>query len=817
MFNRFASSTNTANSAFGIGGASNSPFGSFGNVSAAAPPPGAPSAPYSVTNEVENGITIKLLSISAMPAYRHLSPEEIRVEDYLKGRKGPSAFPGAKPIGSSFSSPFSSASTATTHPLQQPTSSGFGSFNSGFGGQSSTVNPSSTFGGFSGNTSFAPQSGSVFSSTPNSSFGSSSFNTPLAPSQVPNSLFGAPLPSQQQQQSSAFGGSSSPAPFGTSSTNTLFGASKPSAPSFGGSFPGSSSSPSSAFGGQTTGAFGTTPSSMPSGSSGFLNPQSQTSAFGGQTSLFPSSSAGSSSLFPSSGAATNAGFGGFNSTAQPPQQQQAPSTGFFGSSSPANPLQSGGLFSASSAPPTAANTSFFGQSQSQAQPQQPQSTSLFGTPSTASTTNANSSSLFRPTTASTGSSFNFGASATTPLPPATSTGGSLFGGVSSSTPSSTIGGGLASSSLFNRPTNSLINNNNTITSSTTPLTTNTTSSMFPSTSSLFGGQSQPQQPQQNQFSQLSQLSAPSNSQFSLNQPSQPQSSNFPNVAAGSLSLAPPLPPIFTKTEPSTTTSSSAVKQAPSGPPKSPVKFTPRTSFRIKPRESYNLTAPIPLNFGIDSAANMNSNTTTATLIPRKLAGVTPNIKKLVIPDFNDSSFEEPSIVKNNENKSGQTNFNSSASPDNQNILTSSLSFGQQYTFPPVKILKSLSPLELKTVKNFVVGQKGVGEIRFLVPVDLSAVDLDAIFGHLVEFCEGEAVLYPDPNIPKPGPGEGLNLPAQVRLERIWTLSRASRDPIIDPQNEKVILFTQKLRETEGTNFVSYDPANGTWIFTVDHF
>ncbi len=61
------------------------------------------------------------------------------------------------------------------------------------------------------------------------------------------------------------------------------------------------------------------------------------------------------------------------------------------------------------------------------------------------------------------------------------------------------------------------------------------------------------------------------------------------------------------------------------------------------------------------------------------------------------------------------------------------------------------------------------------------------------------------------------MPAEVRLERIWTFSRGSRESIIDSTSEKVQLFIEKLKETEGTKFVSYDAGTGTWTFTVGKF
>ena len=87
----------------------NNPFGGAAPVSSMSL--ANPSTPYAITNELENGVTVKLLSISAMPAYRHLSQDEIRVDDYLKGRKGPSGFPGSQ--SGAFSQSFSTAATST--------------------------------------------------------------------------------------------------------------------------------------------------------------------------------------------------------------------------------------------------------------------------------------------------------------------------------------------------------------------------------------------------------------------------------------------------------------------------------------------------------------------------------------------------------------------------------------------------------------------------------------------------------------------------------------------------------------------------------
>lgn len=823
MFNRFSSTTPQptqpgATSFFGATPTtqSTSPFGgSFGSQPPAALPPSsaAPSTPYTFTNEIENGVTIKLLSISAMPAYRHLSQEEIRVDDYAKGRKGPSSFPGSQP--GSFSTPFSSTANATANrsifsSTTTPSTGAFGS--SAFGGSSA-----------------APSSGSGF-------FGSSAFGSTAAPSTASPSTSGFGSFGSAPQTGTAFGSS----PFASSTGNLGgfgssaggFGSSAPSttrttgfgSSAFGASTPATTTPNTSGFGSSaygsfgstaqptsTTGLFGSSSNSTPSTSAGLFGQapqnqqqQPQQTGFGGfgqqqqqppSTGLFgakPATAPTTTGLFGST-TTNSTGFGGFGQPQTPQTQQPQQQTGFTGFGQPQQQTQPafGGIFGSSSttsAPSstTGTGTGLFGSTTTTTSPstgslfgqpaQQQSTTGLFGSSSSGGLfgqqpQQQQASSLFRPAaptqpTAQPSSQFAFGSSApsaTTPLPANTST--SLFG------TSGGLGGGMTSSStLFNRPT-----------------TTTTGNTGF------FG-------------TPPSVSTAPVTPALNL-----PMVAPAP-IASGSLSLAPPLPPMYSK--PSSQEISASNTATSVTAPKSPVKFTPRTSFRIKPRESYGLTTPIPINFGTGP-----SSTGSTVLVPRKMIGNSvPNIKKLVIPDFNES-HEVPVAVPSAQVSyiTPSTPSSSFATTNTGNILTDSMSFGQQYTFPPIKILKTLSAQERKEIKNFVIGQKGIGEIRFLVPVDLSEINVESIFGHLIEFCEGEAVLYPDPSIPKPEPGQGLNLPAQVRLERIWTMSRGSRDPIVDPENEKVILFTQKLKETEGTNFISYNPSTGTWTFTVDHF
>lgn len=229
--------------------------------------------------------------------------------------------------------------------------------------------------------------------------------------------------------------------------------------------------------------------------------------------------------------------------------------------------------------------------------------------------------------------------------------------------------------------------------------------------------------------------------------------------------------------------------------------------------------PIPLNLTAAPGSSLNaaypaySAHPSGALVPRRTPDA-PSLKKLVLTrpeDYSSASVVPPVAVSRGRPSAPDLSVPVST------LLTSSMSFGQLYMFPAEETLHAMAPADRRAVRNFIIGQKGVAQIRFLEPVNLADIDIDRIFGHLVQFSDGEAALYPDPTIPKPPPGHGLNVSAEVRIERVWTLSRGSREPILDPASEKVLLFTEKLRATAGTQFVSYDPGSGTWVFTVAHF
>ncbi|KDN42866.1 hypothetical protein K437DRAFT_257715 [Tilletiaria anomala UBC 951] len=156
-----------------------------------------------------------------------------------------------------------------------------------------------------------------------------------------------------------------------------------------------------------------------------------------------------------------------------------------------------------------------------------------------------------------------------------------------------------------------------------------------------------------------------------------------------------------------------------------------------------------------------------------------------------------------------------------------------YTLPALSEMRTWPFNELAAVKDFIVGRKGFGEIRFLKPVDLTTVpDLVDIPGGIVQLRRKECYVYPEPEDcsgdidgmrrgfrppEKMPPGEGLNRPAIISLQGCWALDKSTRAPIKDPAHPRYKQHLAKLKNREDADFVSFEAEQGTWTFRVEHF
>lgn len=126
-----------------------------------------------------------------------------------------------------------------------------------------------------------------------------------------------------------------------------------------------------------------------------------------------------------------------------------------------------------------------------------------------------------------------------------------------------------------------------------------------------------------------------------------------------------------------------------------------------------------------------------------------------------------------------------------------------YTVPSINQLQCLSDEDLNAVSHFVVGRQDVGEIAFLLPIDLTNIDLDKI----VQIEKGKIVVYP-PGTSKPAPGFGLNQPALLRFNKIRNTKLSS------------IEFQHTLQQAAtrmGAIMVHYDPKSCVWVLKIDSF
>jgi Nucleoporin autopeptidase len=126
--------------------------------------------------------------------------------------------------------------------------------------------------------------------------------------------------------------------------------------------------------------------------------------------------------------------------------------------------------------------------------------------------------------------------------------------------------------------------------------------------------------------------------------------------------------------------------------------------------------------------------------------------------------------------------------------------GGYYTMPPMKKVASTA-----SVSDFIVVRKGYGSISFKDVVDLTSITSLSVLREYVEIGRGRVTVYPNESTALP-PGKGLNIPAEIVLEKSLPLPDVSVDEHID-----------NLKSQPDRKFVSYDTNTGAWTFQVDHF
>ncbi|KAK3812040.1 MAG: nuclear protein 96-domain-containing protein [Benniella sp.] len=769
----FGTTTNTgfggASNAFGggmLGGGMNQPAGT-GTVN-------PPFAPF-VEKEPATGQNSHYQSITAMPAYRGYSFEELRLQDYQQGRKFPGQAPGFGATGGfgqqqqqqTASSAFGAQPSAFGATNSTTSLSGFGSGSTGFGGTTTgfgstpgfgtttpassgfgaqATAPTSGFGSTSGGFGTQPTTGGFGTGAGTGGFG---FGASSAAKPAGGFGFGATATSQPAggfgTTSSGFGASTTtPGLFGgtaTGSTSTFGAPATSTTPGFGtfGATQTSAAPGSTGLGFGLGGGTSTFGAAKPATTSLFGNPATSTAttpAFGsfgsssttGTGGLFGATPSGSS-LFPAASAPSTNLFGGTGTTAAPAFGASTASTGLFGANKPAT---TGGLFA--STPSTG-----FG------------ATSTFGTAGAAPTTSL------------------FGGAGTT---------GSAFG-------ASTLGGGLLGASTLSAPAQ--------------PAMVASVNGSIYGDNPLFKRDT----------------TAPASK-------SQPAVLSRPEPAQKLPALIPPVR--FNPRH-------SQIRLRPTS--------TATFSSSVSGGELASGRKSLLLLDGINDDSGFSSDDYTPRrsvkklqLNPRGQETDQPSSQTQEFPrsgvTFN-PALESSAALSLSRSHSGleRTNSTNGRPADNQasanrhDIPSSSAigdkAEGEYWMSPSLEELKKMSRSELQHISDFKVGLPGYGSVDFLQPVDLSTLPLTSICGHTVVFSRKLCTVYPDEHT-KPPRGQGMNVPALVSLEGCWPTDRSTREPVrFDRSSPQYAQHVKRLKRQTDTTFMDFNTDNGTWTFRVEHF
>eukprot|EP01138_Halocafeteria_seosinensis_P012899 gb/GECG01013177.1/.p1 GENE.gb/GECG01013177.1/~~gb/GECG01013177.1/.p1 ORF type:complete len:2185 (+),score=267.87 gb/GECG01013177.1/:1-6555(+) len=135
--------------------------------------------------------------------------------------------------------------------------------------------------------------------------------------------------------------------------------------------------------------------------------------------------------------------------------------------------------------------------------------------------------------------------------------------------------------------------------------------------------------------------------------------------------------------------------------------------------------------------------------------------------------------------------------------------------PSIEELIEMPIRRLSHVRDFVVGRRNYGKIKFLGTTDIRGLDL----AFLVTIERSEVAVYENlPEYKRPSIGEELNKPSEITLENEWP------DDDQNASEEEKRNYAEELRaycETDpamsGAEHISYDTERGSWTFKVQHF
>ncbi|ESU14851.1 hypothetical protein FGSG_08487 [Fusarium graminearum PH-1] len=851
----FGAAATTGGSLFGGGGTTttnpSTGFGSgFGTANnntiggAAGDPPGTAITPFQAHTEKEPSSTAtnSYQNVLFQDPYQKWSAEELRLTDYVQGRRhGNATGGGAFGVSSGFGGGFgANTNTTTTSGFGANTTANTGGGLFGSNTANNTTTPSTGFGstgfGAAANNNTAT-GGGLFGNTANKPAGGLFGGNTAQTNTTGGGLFGG---GGNTGTTGGFGATNTTGTgFGQTNTNTagggLFGntQNKPAGTgfSFGNTNTNTTTSGFGAAAGTTNSAFGTNNATQSTGG-GLFGGQNNTQAagtggglfgqnnnqaqqttgsglFGGQNNQAQQQSGG---LFGNKPAASSGGLFGGGATAQTNtggslfgNTQQQTNTGGFGAA--ANNTASGGLFGNKPAAPSGGlfgggataqtntgGTGMFGGLGSNNQAQQNTGTGLFGS----ANNQQQKPGMFGSSTNNTGGGGLFGGQNNQ------SAGNSLFGGSTNQQQQQQNGASILGNSQSANAPQGLTANLNDVSAFGSPglfagLGGNEVQNPGPLATPLSGGS----KPRRSSILPMYKLAPASASRYAT---PQKRGFGFSYSAYGTPSGS---PASSISSTPGNLGHSLLGSSRSGNLSKSLSSNNLRRSFNtedsiLAPGAFSNGAQPrcTPVRGALPAASDVDSPANDETPRQSRATNASPGSKT---PEMEEVKGNELAIV-HEEDVIVTPEASSISSPDNTP--------GQYWISPPMEDLEKLNRMQRQKVDQFTVGRDNVGYVSFKVPVDISNIDLADICGTLIVLEPRSATVYPV-SAKKPPVGKGLNVPAKIALEQSWP--RGGRDKRVASDPKRFNKHVERLKRIENTTFESYDKDTGVWVFSVEHF
>ncbi|KAJ3411526.1 hypothetical protein HDV05_002087 [Chytridiales sp. JEL 0842] len=167
--------------------------------------------------------------------------------------------------------------------------------------------------------------------------------------------------------------------------------------------------------------------------------------------------------------------------------------------------------------------------------------------------------------------------------------------------------------------------------------------------------------------------------------------------------------------------------------------------------------------------------------------------------------------------------NSSSEPSSASKNKSPSKAPEYVTEPPIEEIMDMSEAELSRLENFTVSLPGVGKIRFLEPVNLIQASptgtiegIAKIPGTVIILRHKVVEVYPDETEKDPV-GMGVNVAAEVQLERCWAVDKSTGKVIEDETDPRFEKHFRKLESVPGTKMLGFNKKTGCWRFRIESF